>query len=53
MKHIQVTTSTVPRQAADVDCCDCLERTGNDLSKCVKQGQCPSGWTGDCVSMAE
>ena len=49
VKHIQVTTKTLPRLASDGECCACLSETGDDLSKCVKLGRCPAGWSGTCV----
>jgi len=48
MRHIKLTTKSLPRRATDEECCTCLSQTGYSLYKCTKQGRCPPGWSGTC-----
>ena len=44
MRHIRLTTKSLPRAASAEDCCSCLDEMGDNRSKCNKLGRCdPSG----------
>jgi len=43
MRHIKLTTKSLPRAASSEDCCNCLDEMGDNRAKCDKLGRCEAG----------
>jgi len=50
MKHLSLTTKTLPRKAAaHKSCCDCLDQWGDNREKCDALGKCVPGTRYVCL----